>query len=209
MASAACHYTTRTGVDCAMRIPLPKCLKRLGRGEDGIAALEFAFIAPVLLLLVMGTVEVGLMMTAQVMMESATYTASRLGKTGYVEKNKTREATIRAEIARVGGVIMDPNKILVTSFSYKDFNEVEQPEPFVDANKNGKRDNGENFTDVNGNGKYDLDRGVSGQGAASNIVVYTSTYSWELFTPMISYVLGTNGKVIISARAVVKNEPYS
>mgnify|MGYP000330102841 CR=1 FL=1 len=54
-----------------------------------------------------------------------------------------------------------------------------------------------------------VDRGVSGQGAASNIVVYTSTYSWELFTPMISYVLGTNGKVILSARAVVKNEPYS
>lgn len=191
-----------------MRTPLPKSLKRLGRGEDGIAALEFAFIAPVLLLLVMGTIELGLILTAQMMMESATYTASRLGKTGQGVRDSTQAARIKAEIARVGGVIMDPKKIIVTSTFYKEFDQVEKPEPFNDANKNGKRDSGESFTDWNGNAKWDAMSGDAGYGDEQQVAVYTSSYSWTLFTPIVSSVIGTNGKVNITARTIVRNEPY-
>lgn len=190
------------------RLPPPLLLKRLARHEDGIAALEFAIISPVLMLLVMGTMEVALILTAQVLMESATYSASRVGKTGQVATDSTREATIKNEIARIGGLLMEPSKIVVTSTYYNNFDEIEKPEPFEDNNSNGKRDNGEPFTDWNGNGKYDLVSGDAGYGAREKVVVYTSSYDWTLFTPLISRFLGTDGKMTISARAVVRNEPY-
>ena len=191
-----------------MRISLRISLKRLRRGEDGIAALEFAMVAPVLLLLVMGTFELGLILTAQVLMESATYTASRMGKTGQGISDSTQAAKIKAEIARVGGLIMDPARIVVTSTYYKNFQQVEKPEPFNDANRNGKRDSGESFTDWNGNAKWDAMSGDAGYGNKDEVAVYTSTYSWPLFTPLLSSVMGQDGKVDISARAVVRNEPF-
>ena len=89
-----------------MRIRLPGTAKRLQRSEDGVAALEFAMVSPVLLLLVMGTIELGLVLTAQMMMESATYSASRLGKTGLGRSDATQAAKIKAEIGRIGGTIM-------------------------------------------------------------------------------------------------------
>lgn len=166
-------------------------------------------ISPVLFLLVMGVMEVAMVRTAQTLLESATFSASRVGKTGRTETDETQEQTIKAEISQLGKLLMNPAKITVTSYAYKDFNNVGKPETFIDANNNKIRDNGENYTDVNGNGQYDLDQGRSGYGAAEQIVVYTATYSWELFTPMVSRFIGTDGRVQITARAVVKNEPYS
>ena len=193
---------------CSSQRKLSRSLRRVLRREDGATALEFAIISPALFLLMMGIVEVGLMMTAQIMMESATYAASRMGKTGYVASGSTQEKMIKGEILRVGGVIMDPSKISVTSTFYNNFQQIGKPEPYTDVNGNGRRDNGEPFTDWNGNGKYDTVSGDTGYGGREKVVVYTSSYDWKLFTPLVSRVLGNNGTVTLSARAVVRNEPF-
>lgn len=190
------------------RWPNLSALSRLHASEDGATALEFAMVAPALFLLMMGTVEVGLVLTAQNVMESATYSASRLGRTGYTESGQTQEETVMAELESFSSVLLDPERIDITTQSYTSFDSVGDPEPFVDANGNGTRDDGENYTDVNGNGQYDVDQGSAGLGAASNVVVYTMTYDWELFTPMVSSFLGEEGVMTLSARAVVKNEPF-
>jgi len=178
------------------------------RQEDGATALEFAVVSPALFLLVIGVMEAALIMTAQLVMEAATFSASRVGKTGYLEANQTQEETIRAEIGRLGSLLLDTSRIEVSSTSYEDFSNVGQPEPFIDANNNGSRDDGENYTDVNGNGEFDLDQGSAGYGAGREIVVYTMDYDWRLFTPLISSFFGSDGEVRLSARTVVKNEPF-
>ncbi len=182
------------------------------RCQDGATAVEFALISPVLFLLVLGIVETSMIMSAQNTLESATYIASRTGRTGYVETPQTQEETILAALEERASLFLDTghatiDKMVVDTKTYAAFDEIGEPEPFVDANGNGIRDNGENFTDINGNGVWDEDRAGSGFGGSGEIVVYTVTYPWPLFTPMVSQFIGTDGIFTLTSRAVVKNEP--
>lgn len=183
--------------------------KTLLRSQDGATAVEFALIAPVVLLFTIGIIELSLMMLTQNLMESATFTASRLGKTGYAGEDMTREETILQALNDTAGVLMDVGQVSIESFAYDEFGDVGRPEPFVDANGNGVRDNGENFTDVNGNGVYDSDMGAAGAGEAGEVVVYVVSYPWHITTPIMSTLIGEDGIINLTARSVVKNEPFS
>ncbi|MBZ8132771.1 hypothetical protein CLD20_05760 [Afifella sp. IM 167] len=184
-----------------------KRAKRLGRDEGGSTALEFAMIAPILFLLIMGVIEIGMLLTARGILEHATYVATRLGRTGFVESKSTRDATIRKELRDRAALFLDPSKVHISSVAYTGFDKIGDPEPFTDANGNGARDNGENFTDVNGNGKWDADQGANGYGGAKEIVVYDVTYPWTFFTPIVGRFFPQGG-LTLEAHAIVKNEPY-
>lgn len=183
-------------------------IHRLRREERGVTAIEFALIVPVLLLLVLGTIEISLVMFAQSVMESATFNASRLGKTGFVASGSTQQAGIVGMLNQRSGGMMDPAEITITSVAYAQYDEVGEAEGYDDANGNGQWDSGETFTDENGNGTWDEDRGTPGYGGAGDIVIYTVSYPWEIFTPVLREMVGEDGIVNITARAVVKNEPY-
>lgn len=182
--------------------------KALLSDNRGVTAIEFAFIAPVLFIFMMGTVEMFVVMLAQNVMENATFNASRAGKTGFVDVSITREETIRKSLDQYAGALLDTNLITISSKTYAEFDEIGQPEPFIDANSNGTRDNGENYTDVNGNGVYDMDMGAASPGSASEVVVYQVDYPWTIYTPVVQQMFGDNGTVTLSARTVVRNEPF-
>ncbi len=184
--------------------------KNLLRDDSGVTMLEFALVAPFAIVTFMSVIELSLIMLAQNVLESATYAASREGKTGYVATGVSREQTIMNVLNQRAGSLLDTNEITITTTTYNNFDKIGQPEPFVDANGNGKRDNGENYTDLNHNGKYDEDQGSQGAGAAGEVVVYLVSYPWHVFTPVIGNLMGfDNGTVTLSARAIIKNEPFS
>ena len=171
-------------------------------------------ISPILFLLVMGIVEIGLIMSAQNTLESATYIASRTGRTGFIETGKTQEETILETLEERASLFMNTSdasidKMVVNTRTYADLDEIDAPEPWIDDNTNGQWDPGEAYTDINGNGQWDEDRAGGGYGSAGEIVIYEVTYPWRLFTPLISQVIGTDGIFTLSSRAVVKNEPYN
>jgi Flp pilus assembly pilin Flp len=176
--------------------------------EEGATAVEFAIIAPVLIFMTFAIVESGLAFGADIVLKEATFDAARLGRTGFVSEESTQDATVRERVKSMAGVIMDVDKIVITSLSYKSFDTLKKPEPFVDKNGNGVRDDGENYTDVNGNGKYDLDQGSNGYGGTAQVVRYTVTYPWTFHTPVLKEIVGNNGTIELSATAVVQNEPY-
>ncbi len=182
--------------------------RRLSSARDGIAALEFALIAPAFLMLLLGVIETSLVMLTQNTLESAIFSATRTGKTGYVASNSTQIQTIMNTLNTRAGLLLNTSLINVTYKSYSQFSEIGQPEAFVDANGNGTRDSGENYTDTNGNGQYDTDMGASGVGTGSQIVVYTISYPWKIYTPIIGKLFSNNGNLTLTARAVVQNEPY-
>lgn len=185
-------------------------LLRNDNHREGMTAVEFALISPVLFLTIIGSLESSMVMFAEHLLEGASFNASRLGKTGFVAAGKTQEQTIKDLLAARVDPILDPTKITLTSQSYKDYSSINQPEPFIDANGNGTRDNGENFTDVNGNGVWDADQGKDGYGQAQEVVVYTVSYPWKLFTPVMKELMGDQqGEIIIKSRIVVRNEPYA
>jgi Flp pilus assembly protein TadG len=176
--------------------------------EDGVVAIEFAIILPVLIYMMFGVIETGIVYAADILLKNATYDAARTGRTGFIADGSTQDETVKRKILSQAGILMDPAKITITSMSYKDFGNLKKPEPFTDKNGNGKRDDGENYTDVNGNGKYDTDQGASGYGGAAQVVVYTATYPWRFHTPFIGKLVSDTGTIELSATAVVQNEPY-
>jgi Flp pilus assembly protein TadG len=192
-----------------MRLPShrSRCLRCLARCQRGVTAIEFAIIAPVLLLLLLGILEFSLIMLVSNIMESATSLSARLGKTGYTESGKSRQDTILDEIHNRAGVLIDPTQLTVTSKYYKQFDQINDAEPWNDTNHNGTPDPGE-WTDINGNGTYDTDMAQAGYGNADDIVVYTVSYPWKIVTPIVSELVGHNGTYTITTHAVVKNEPY-
>lgn len=195
---------------CRLRPPMALFRPIIPRVSNvsGATAVEFAMVAPVLMLLLTGIVECGLVLAADIVLKNATSDASRTGRTGFTALDSTQDATVRRMIRNEAGVLMDADRITIESTAYSGFDTLKKPEPFIDANKNGKRDDGENFTDVNGNGVYDLDQGRSGYGGTNEVVLYTVSYPWRFFTPLIGRMVGTDGVLTLTATAVVQNEPY-
>jgi Flp pilus assembly protein TadG len=158
------------------------------RQRRAATAVEMALLTPVFFMMLIGITEICLVLTAQQLLESAAFTASRLAKTGYVAGGSTQTQTVSQvvmnELSSFGSMF-DTSKIVTTATAYSDFGAVGQ---------NGQ--------------------GVSGYGAAQQIVVYTITYPWTLFTPMLGNIIGTwntgtNSWVVnLSSRIVVRNEPY-
>ena len=176
--------------------------------QRGIAALEFAFVMPIFVLILMGIIEFSLIMFTSAVMESATNNTARLGKTGYTDSNMTREQLIINNIKSRTHGLLDPAKITIHSEVYASFSKVNQPEPCISPTHppcGGTA--GTNYVDVNGNGQWDADMGAAGQGNAGDVVVYTASYPWPIFTPGIQLMLGRT--FTISSRTVVKNEPFS
>lgn len=176
--------------------------------EEGVTAIEFAIIAPTVMLLVFGIIEFAMIMMVYNVMEGATAISSRLGKTGYVDTGLTREQTILDAITQRAGSLINPAQLTLTSKFYRQYDQINDPEPFIDANSNGSYNSGEAFTDINGNGSWDADMGTSGYGSSGDVVVYTVTYPWSVATPIMRELIGTNGTYAIATHAVVKNEPY-
>lgn len=182
-------------------------LDRFRRCEQGVTAVEFAIVVPVLLLMLFGIIEFSLMMFASNMLESATAVSSRLGKTGYSESGMSRAQTILQSVASHAGGVIHSDRLRVTSTYYAQFDQIGDAEPWTDTNRNSLADAGE-YSDVNGNGQYDADMGLAGYGDANDIVVYTVSYPWNIMTPIMRELIGTNGIYTITTHAVVKNEPY-
>lgn len=181
--------------------------RRFARCERGVTAMEFAIIAPVLILITFSILEFSMMMLVTNIMESATAISSRLGKTGYAQSGLSREDTILASIEQRAGVLINADNLVITSKFYDQFDQIGDAEPWNDMNNNGTAEMGE-YTDINGNGQYDADMGQAGYGNADDIVVYTVSYPWQVVTPIMRELIGTDGAYTITTHAVVKNEPY-
>jgi hypothetical protein len=170
--------------------------------------MEFAFAAPVVVLMIIGTIEFGMIMFVSTLMESALRDAARFGITGEEPTGGTRLGRIIriVEQRTIGLVDMSDAKIEVRV--YPTFGDVGRGESFVDGNGNGTYDPGETFTDENGNGAHDSDVGEAGAGEAGAIVAYKMEYAWPLRTPFAADLIGQDGKFVLKSAIAVRNEPY-
>jgi Flp pilus assembly protein TadG len=183
-------------------------LRMLWLCRRGAAALEFAFALPILITVMCGTLDLGMILFADVLMEGAVRDTSRLGITGYSPTGEDRDTLILNALQKDTLGLIDVHRATITHKVYASFADVGKPEPYVDANGNGQYDPGESYTDVNGNGQWDADMGVAGLGGSGDIVLYTVSYPWTTWTHMIDPLFGHNGTITLTASTVVRNEPY-
>lgn len=184
-------------------------LRPIARRSDGVTAIEAAFTAPIIIFTMIGVIEILVVMFVTALMEGAVREASRFGITGYSPASTDRAQMISDIINEhtLGLIEVTPETVKI--LTYDSFDNIGQPEPYTDDNGNGQYDVGEDYTDVNTNGQWDADQGADGPGDASEVVLYTVTYDWHIFTPLMSHVIGRNGVVTLKASIAVRNEPWS
>lgn len=181
-----------------------KRAKTLQQDCQGVAAVEFALIAPTLALVLMGLFDMGYTIYANTMLQGALQRAARAST---VEGASNQQATIDEAVqAEVRKVVPDA-QFTFSRKAYTNFSDVGVAEDFIDANTNGTCDDGEAFEDANGNGTWDPDRGAKGFGGARDAVLYTVSMTYTRKFPMAS-LLGMTETVTNEAATVLRNQPY-
>ena len=177
----------------------------LRRDKRGVAALEFALIAPGLLMLTMGMCELGYQAYVQAVVTGAVQKAGR-DNTVQGANFSTVDAAVLAQIRAAV-----PQAAFASGYpmrrNYAQFGDIE-PEPFTDVNGNGVRDAGECFTDMNANAAWDADSGVSGEGGASDVAVYTVSIVYPHLMP-INHWMGWGSGLTLTSSTILKNQPYA
>jgi Flp pilus assembly pilin Flp len=136
-------------------------LRRLRRDKDGIAVTEFAFVAPIFLLVLMGIFDQGFAMYIQSTLQGAVQDGARRASLENTQWTDI-EAAVNRQIRNVvpSG---DPNteiSFTLASAVNQNYNELEIGEYFVDKERapfvrNYQYDGDEAFTDANSNGIWD------------------------------------------------------
>lgn len=183
-------------------------LARLWRCRCGTSALEFALVGPMFFATVLGVMEIGMILSTEVLMEGAVRDAARFGVTGQSEGERLQIIHDIVEHRTIG--LVDLAAAQVEVLTYGSFDVIGAPEPFVDGPPyNGVYDEGEAFTDVNGNGVWDPDQGKTSAGQSGEVVLYRITYNAPSLTGFLGPLIGGgDGVVRLVANIAVRNEPY-
>ncbi len=174
---------------------------RFRRDERGAAIIEFAIMAPTMLLILFGILELSYRFYLQAMLQGAVQRAAR---DSTIEGNGTNINAIDAKVVSTVSAIAAHATFKSTRYTFYDFNEVAPPEPFNDANDNGQWDSDECFDDTNGNGFWE---GKPGQGGADDIVQYTMTMTYPEILPLSS-LLHWPALNKLSATTTLRNQPF-
>lgn len=177
-------------------------ITNLGNDEKGATIVEFALVAPVLIVMLLGLFDMGYNTYTSAVLQGAIAKAARNSTIEGANPSKLDEAVTNAvhDIA--------PNATLTfTRKAYANFSDVATPEDFSDLNGDGVCDNGEPFEDVNGNKTWDKDRGKNGGGGARDAVVYTVDVSYPRIVPIATFIGGSSVHEVESS-TVLRNQPW-
>lgn len=180
--------------------------RSFSQDQSGSAAVQFALILPLLLVLVIGSFEYAVVMFVSGMLESAVLTASRYGSTGFEEGGGSRIDRIRAMITDRTLGLVNGDTADIDTYVFPNFNSIVAPEPYTDQNGNGKWDNGEPYVDLNGNGSRDTGSGTPGPGAACEVVLYVVSYQVQSITGLLRPIMG---RITHHASVALRNEPFA
>jgi len=190
------------------RIRGPRTLKALSRDERGATVVEFAIVAPVMGLILLGAFDVAHTLYARGVLQ------------GVVQKT-ARDATLEgggadAMRTKLDNRVMAQAKALannadikITRRYYRTFSEAAaaKAEIWTDTNKNKICDAGEPYEDANLNSVWDKDGGNDGQGGAKDAVVYSVEMSYPRFFPLYNLIDGSK-TTTIRGTTVLRNQPF-
>jgi Flp pilus assembly pilin Flp len=179
-------------------------LRAILRDERGATLVEFALIAPVLLMTLLGLFEMGYNYYIQAQLQGAIQQAAR---DSTIESAMGNAEEIDERVARAVHHIVPSAEIAFARRSYANFSDVEQAEDFTDIDGNGSCNDGEPFEDANANGTWDEDRGSDGQGGARDAVLYVVTVSYRRAFG-VGELLGFPAMFTTDATTVLRNQPF-
>ena len=178
---------------------------RLAKNTDGVTVVEFAIVAPVLVLMIMGMFDLGHQLYATSVMQGSLQQASR---SSTLETGASQTATIDTQLTDRLKDISPNATVVITRKNYQNFTDITLPENWTDGDSDGICNNGEPFEDVNYNGTWDTDRGRTGAGGARDAVLLTAVMTYDRLFPMTG-LIGLPTQVTVAGTTVLRNQPYN
>ncbi|KPF65232.1 TadE/TadG family type IV pilus assembly protein [Porphyrobacter sp. AAP60] len=179
--------------------------RHLSHDSSGVTLVEFAFVAPVLILIVMGIFDMAHTQYTSSLLHG---TMQKAGRDLTLENAGSRQAAIDARVrAQILNVVPPSATITFERLSHFDFSDIGEAEEFTDENGDGVCNNNEVYVDANSNGQWDANRGESGIGGARDAVLYTANVSYRRLFPMYG-LAGMPENVNLSASTVLRNQPF-
>lgn len=192
--------------------PMLRPTRQIPADREGTTLVEFAMVAPVLVLMIMGLFD----------MTHTQYTSSVLngalqkaGRDLTLESAGTDQATIDARVREQVQVVMPANAtVTFEKLSHADFADIGEPEQILGDDAVGvagrgqcERAKNERYIDSNDNNRYDNNRGKNGIGGARDAVLYTAVVTYPRMFPMFT-LAGLPRNVTLRASTVLRNQPY-
>jgi Flp pilus assembly protein TadG len=185
-------------------IKFSKPKRSIAADESGVTLVEFAFVAPILVTLVMGLLDIA---HTQYTASVVTGAMQKAGRDMSLEDAGSSLTTLDARVESIVQTVAPQAVITTSRLSHFDFSDIGQAEAFTDDNSDGICNNNEVFEDMNGNNTWDEDRGVDGLGGARDAVVFTANVSYPRLFPMAA-MIGLPERVVVEATTVLRNQPY-
>ena len=186
--------------------------RRLGQDDRGVTIVEFAFVAPILIMILVAGLDFAHRSYVHSVMQGALNDAARrasvedpsVGGTGTIEER------VAALVTEQVDTIAPSATLLVTQSNYFDFSGIGNPEKIVkdvDADGAYDEDDGDCFSDLNENGEFDLDTGREGRGGANDVVFYEATLTMDAILPLKAFI-GGSSTYVLKANTAIRNQPW-
>jgi Flp pilus assembly protein TadG len=183
------------------RLQFCKQWPRWVKDERGTSAIEFAIVATPFFLFVLGLIGLGLYFFTMSSLEYGAESAARQIRTGQAQKTALTISDFKNLVCQAAGSYIDCSKLSVIIQSGDTWSNI-APQPCVDANNNMVGSTGAASDPVS---KY--------SGAASEVVLVTLCYQWDLAQTFAFLKLGKNadgsGSAVVQASTAFRTEPYS
>ena len=174
---------------------------RWPHNEQGSAAVEFAIVAVPFFLFVLGTLGVGLYFFTANSLEHGVEAAARQIRTGQAQKSGVTVGEFKQRVCTDAGSYIDCDKLHVIVQNASTWSGID-PQRCVDGDNNMTASTGSS-----GDTLYDY------TGGASQVVLITLCYEWDLARSFSFLKLGTGtdgtGSAILQAATAFRTEPYS
>jgi Flp pilus assembly protein TadG len=167
----------------------PGFIVRFARAQEGVAAVEFAFVALPFLLLLFAIIELGLVSLVSITLENAIVDAGRTIRTGEVQTTSETAAAFKTKVCTgIGWIGTTTCESALT----------------IDVQRLPSFESGPSLP------KPPAGKPCWDPGGPNSIVLVRAYYKWPLVTPLLDTGLtSSDGVHEISAAALLANEPYS
>lgn len=180
--------------------------RSFARDVRGATLVEFAFVAPILVLMLMFLFDTGYYLYARAILSGEIQAAGRASalETATDANRALLDNSVETAVKRlVGGGTLHFDRLAFKSYGRAQ----SRAEAFIDSNGDDICNNDESFDDANRNGVRDADSGVAGQGGAKDVTIYSATLEYDRLFPMAS-LLGWSEQVSITAHTILRNQPF-
>lgn len=164
-----------------------------GRARSGSAAIEFAFVAPIFFLLLMGTMETGIIYFGNFILQNAISDAARQIRTGQVALSGMTQTQFRTQVCNsIAPLLACDAKLQIDVRTFPNFGSATITNP------------------INGSGGLDPSLNSWAPGSVCSVVLVRGFYTWKVATPLLTPFLVnmSNDNHLLAAAAAFRNEPY-